>query len=242
MKIFTWLTTIFFIYSCNQKPQVFDISTETVQKNLIQEINQIKKFPPYGLLFHDENYEVWSSCSGEWGGSVYFKNKKTGKIFATKSVCAVSINKINLKYYISNSLVYGFGSSGVIEISNPENLQEIPKLPIFHPEISVRDSETSSSAGTKKLIDSSGILIRSSFIYNNKLYSILTDNQRKKNTISEIKNNKFQTVQELPDDIFYNEPIIVKDKDNHQKIYFQHPTSGTLEITDNQIKITYYEK
>lgn len=241
MKIYFYLTICFFIISCSQKSKVFEIETETVNKNVVQELKSIK-FPTYGLFYDDGKYEVWSSCSGEWGGSVYFKNKKTGKIFATKSVCAVSINKINLKYYISNSLAHGFGSSGVIEISNPENLQETPKLPVFHPEISVRDSETNSSAGTKTLIDSSGALIRSSFVYNNKLYSILTDNQRKKNTISEIKNNKFQTVQELPDDIFYNEPSIIKDRDNYQKIYFQNPQKGTLEITDNKIKITYYEK
>lgn len=115
-------------------------------------------------------------------------------------------------------------------------------MPVFHPEILVRDSETNNSAGTKTLIESSGVLIKTSFVYNKNLYSILTDNAGKKNTISEIKHNKFQTVQQLPDDIFYHEPLIIKDKDNHQKIYFQNPKKGTLEIIANKIKITYYEK
>ncbi len=30
--------------------------------------------------------------------------------------------------------------------------------------------------------------------------------------------------------------------DNHLKLYFQHPQKGILEIRDNKIQLTYYEK
>lgn len=228
--------------SCKKESKIFNFTTENTNKSLLEELKQIQNWKPYGFLFEDENYEVWKSCSGEWGGSVYLKNKKTGKLFATKSTCAVSVNKINNKYYVSNSLEHLFGSCNITEISNPEHLKPILKLPSFHPEISTREYETDNSSGTKHLVDSSGVLIRTSFEYQNKLYSILTDNQGKKNTISEIQNNKFKTVIELPDYIFYSKPIIIKGKNNSQKLYFQGTKTGTLEIIKNQIKIIYYKK
>ena len=171
---------LFVLLSCRKESEVFKFTTETTSKSLAKELKQIKNWESYGFLFEDENYEIWKSCSGEWGGSVYFKNKKTGKLFATKSICAVSINKINNKYYISNSLSHLFGSSNIMEISNPEKLKPILKLPTFHPEISTSQYETDNSSGTKSLVDSSEVLIRTSFVYNDKLYSILTDNQDKK--------------------------------------------------------------
>lgn len=39
--------------------------------------------------------------------------------------------------------------------------------------------------------------------------------------ISEVKNNTFETVAELPNNIFYFEPIVIKGKDKSQKLYFQ---------------------
>jgi hypothetical protein len=233
---------LFILISCKKESEIFEFTTESSNKSLVEELKQIKNRKPYGFLLEDENYEIWKSCSGEWGGSVYFKNKKTGKLFATKSSCAVSVNKINNKYYISNSLEHLFGNCNITEISNPEHLKSILKLPSFHPEISTREYETDNSSGTKNLVDSSGILIRTSFVYQNKLYSILTDNQGKKNTISEVIDSKFKTLAELPDNIFYNEPIIIQDKNNSQKLYFQSPKAGILEINNNQIKITYYKK
>lgn len=233
---------LFVLISCRKESEVFKFTIETTNKSLVKELKQIKSWEPYSFLFEDENYEIWKSCSGEWGGSVYFKNKKTGKLFATKSTCAISINKINNKYYVSNSLSHLFGSSNITEIPNPEKLKPILKFPTFHPEISTRQYETDNSSGTKSFVDSSGVLIRTSFVYNGKLYSILTDNQGKKNTISEVKNKTFETVAELPDNIFYFEPTVIKGKDNSQKLYFQNPKSGILEINNNQIKITYYEK
>lgn len=241
MKILSILL-LFTLFSCNKEESVFKITSETIEKDIVHELKNLKNLPPSALLYNDENYEVWNSCFGEWGGSVYFKNKKTGKVFATFSQCAVSVNKINGKYYISNSLSHLQGSCNIIEISNPEKLQPVLKTPIFNPEIETREFETESKIGTKTLVDSFGTEIKTSFIYQNKLYSILKNSEDIKATISEIKNNKFVPVEELPENLLNNEPLIIRKGENHQVLYFQAPKSGTLEIKNNRIKITYYKK
>lgn len=228
--------------SCTQKAQVFRIESTTIKKDLVEELKQIKNLDKEGFLYSDSKYEIWSTCDGERGGKVYFKNKENAKTYVTPATCAVSVNKIKNKYYLSNSLAHLSGFSDVLEIVDPQKLNPYHLDKKVFKKITVAGSENLSTTGSKKIVDSSAVLIRTSFVYNNKLYSILTDNEGKKNTISEIENDKFHTVQELPDDLFYHEPIIIKDKDNHQKIYFQHPKSGTLEITNNLIKITYYQK
>lgn len=233
---------LLFFIGCKQEKSVFEITTETANKDLVHELKNQQILNPYGLLFQDEQYEVWSTCSGEWGGTIYFKNKKTKKIYYASSTCAVSVNELNNKYYVSNSLSHLYGNSNILEISNPEKMKSVSKLPVFHPNIQTIEHETDSNLGTKAIIDSNGVLITTSFVYRNKLYSILTDIQGNKTTISEIRNNKFQTIEEFPEKLFYDEPLIFKQSNNNQKLYFQNPKRGTLEITDNHLKITFYKK
>ncbi|MFC3160441.1 hypothetical protein ACFOEQ_19975 [Chryseobacterium arachidis] len=57
-----------------------------------------------------------------------------------------------------------------------------------------------------------------------------------------MKNNKLYSVAKLPEKLFYSEPIIIKESENHQKLYFQNTKSGILEIKDDTIKITYYKE
>ena len=242
MKILNILFSSFLLISCTQKAQIFKIEFKTVKEDLDQELKQIKNWEKENILYTDINYEVSSTCDGEWGGKVFFKNKITKKTFVTPATCAISINKINDKYYISNSLAHLTGFTNVLEIINPEKLNLDNSEKDVSKKIIVAGSDELSTKGSKKIVDSTRVLLRTSFVYNDKIYSILTDNERKKNTISEIKNNKFQTIQELPDNIFKHQPIIIKNSDYHQKLYFQNPKSGILEITNNQIKITYYEK
>ncbi|MCX8525229.1 hypothetical protein OF897_15010 [Chryseobacterium formosus] len=243
MKSYSILLFLLVLINCKkeQEPKVFEYTTETVDKNIVQELKQIKSWKPYGLLFQDEKYEVWNSCSGEWGGTIYFKNKHNGEICHARSTCAVSVNKINGKYYISNTLAHLYESSSVLEITNPEKLELTSKLPLFHPEILTREYEAETDLGTTRIADSTGVIILTSFSYKDKLYSVIKDITDESLTISEIKNNKFKTVQTLDGLILNDSPQILKESENHQKIYFQNPTSGVLDIKDNKIKFTFYK-
>ena len=77
-------------------------------------------------LFEDNKYIVFCDCFGEFGGSVYFFNKKTGKIYFTGATCANTVYKKDNKYYI----LYELGHMGLInstlkEIINPDLLTPI---------------------------------------------------------------------------------------------------------------------
>ncbi len=242
MKNLFFTSFLILLSNCKKQDTLFKIETKTVNKKLVDELKQTN-FPnsPY-LLYNDKKYEIYKSCSGEWGGTIYFKNKETGKIHYAIATCPVSVNKINGKYYISNSLSHMMGSSDILEISDPEKMQTTLNMPTFAPNVITREYEAKSKNGTKTVVDSSEVIIATSFVYCNKLYSILSDIQGTKTTISELKNNKFQTVATLPADLFHSEPIIIKDSEHHQKLYFQNPKSGILEIKDNLLKLSFYEK
>lgn len=73
-------------------------------------------------LFEDSNYISYCDCRGEWGGNVYFYNKRTMKINSTGATCANSIIKKNSEYLVLSHLGHGFGFSKLIAISNPDQL------------------------------------------------------------------------------------------------------------------------
>ncbi|OBW40600.1 hypothetical protein AB670_03064 [Chryseobacterium sp. MOF25P] len=242
MKLYCILLFLLMLINCNKEPKVFEFTTETVDKNIAKELELIKNQKPYGLVFQDEKYEVWNNCSGEWGGTIYFKNKHNGKIRYAQSTCAVSVNKIGDKYYISNASTHLYEKSSILEIINPEKMELTLRLPPFHPEIETREYETKSNLGTKTIVDSVGVSILTSFVYKNNLYSILKNYKNDIITISKVENTKFKTVQTLDGLILNGSPQILKESENHQKLYFQHPKSGILDVKDNKIKFTFYKK
>lgn len=241
MKLYCILLFLLMLINCNKEPKVFEFTTDTVDKNIVQELKQITNRKPYGLLFQDEKYEAWNSCSGEWGGTIYFKNKDNGEIRYAQSTCAVSVNKIGDKYYISNVSTHLYERSSILEIINPEKMELSLKSPPFHPEIETREYETKSNLGTKTIVDSVGVSILTSFIYKNNLYSVLKNYKNDLITISKVEDNKFKTVQTLDGLILNDSPQILKESETHQKLYFQNSTPGILYIKDNKIKFTFYK-
>src|ERR1700743_293202 len=57
-------------------------------------------------MYEDDNYIVNSSCSGEFGGSLYFIDKKTNIKYECRCNCAVSLLKNNGKYNVTASLAH----------------------------------------------------------------------------------------------------------------------------------------
>ncbi|PRB83592.1 hypothetical protein CQ022_15955 [Chryseobacterium culicis] len=227
---------------CTKGPSFFEFTTEKVDRDIVEDLKKIKNLPHPRLLYSDTIYEVWKTCSGEWGGTVYFKNKKTNKIYNARATCPVSVNRINNKYYISNSLSHLSGSSDIMEVIDPEKMEQATKIPVYYPDIITREYESHSSKGTKKLIESFGTLIMSSFVYKQKLYSILLHYDTNQVTISELRDNKFYTIQEIDKDLFSDDPLIIKKSENYQKIYLQHPNPRILEINENKIRFISYTK
>ncbi|RQO39045.1 hypothetical protein DBR39_08595 [Chryseobacterium sp. KBW03] len=238
-RILFVLFSILLMTNCTKQPAIFEFTTEKVDRDIVNDLKKLKALSPQGLLYSDTTYEVWKTCSGEWGGTVYFKNKKSKKIYYAKATCPVAVNKIKNKYYISNSMSHGTGSSDILEITDPEKMEQTDTIPIYNPDIITRKYESHSSKGTKQMVDSIGVALMTSFVYDKKLYSILSNYNQTKTTISELRNDKFHTVQTIGNELFSDNPFIIKKSESHQSIYLQHK-HGILEIMDNKVKLILY--
>ena len=172
-------------------------------------------------IFEDSLYVVSSTCRGEFDGTIKFKNKKTGIEHSSSSTCPVVINKLNGKYYITNTLAHLSGFSEILEIDNPDLLNNGSKL----------------TNGTKRLLDSIGVLTLASFPYNGQLYHIITD--FKKTSLAKIENTKFVTIETICDkSIWTYDPVVVRKLDGHLIVYFKNEeVKGVLDIFENQITV-----
>lgn len=74
-------------------------------------LTKTKDFP----IFKDERYNIYSVCNGEFGGTIYFQNKKTKKSYEAASTCPIVVNKIDSQYYVTNS-------TSILKIQAPEKL------------------------------------------------------------------------------------------------------------------------
>lgn len=185
-------------------------------------------------FFENENYIVDSECRGEFGGRIYFKDKKNGQINFCASTCSVIINKIDNSYYLTTSLRHGTGSYGLYEISNPKDLTEKEND-------TIRYNKYDELIGLKPLSVDWHKTILLSFVYKSKLYHIVSGNEE--TYLAERVNSKLMKIQTLIDrEIYSIENETRKTKDNHYyAIFYSKGKQGYIEVYDNNIKITTYE-
>lgn len=215
---------------------------ELVQQDTVSAIGRNAANPSRDYIYEDSLYVVTKSCSGEWGGSVTFKNKKTGIEHSAASTCPVAVNKLNGKYYVTNTLAHMSGFSEVLEIDNPDSMAvfEWPEPRGKKGKTIIRyagDQQSKSTKGTKQLVDTIGVLTIASFMYENHLYHIVTDFQ--KTFITQIENNKFVTIATISDKSLWTyDPEVVVTATNHLIVRFDNEqVKGHLDIFENQITI-----
>lgn len=130
-------------------------------------------------IFKDEDYNIYSDCKGEWGGTIFFENNKTKEVFEAYSSCAVVVNKIKKDYYITNS---GMFYSDVLKISAPSKLQK--SVLDFN-----KNQGSEHELGVERILNTD-LSIQTSFVYQGKLFHLYTDN--KKVFIGFIENGKMK--------------------------------------------------
>jgi hypothetical protein len=128
-------------------------------------------------IFKDEIYNIYSDYNGEWGGTIFFENKKTKEVFETYSNCPAVINKIKNEYYITNSGMY---SSNILKVSDPTKLHK-SKLNL--------DENVGSkyNEGIEEIFNTDDLTIETSFANEDKLYHLYSD---KKNVFVGVIENK----------------------------------------------------
>ena len=193
-------------------------------------------------IFEDSNYIVSKSCSGEWGGTIKFKNRKTGIKYSAASTCPVVVTKFNDSYFVTNTLAHLSGFSEILEIQNPDAMSvfELPKPRKMKGDTIIRivgDDEATSTKGTKSLVDSVDVLTLATFPFKHKLYHVVTD--FKKTYLTEIIGNKFVSIDTISNESLwtYNPEVFIT-PDKHSIVFFDNEkASGYLDIFENTIKV-----
>lgn len=238
MKKLLYLFTVLCAVSCLAQTgeHQFVVSEGVLTNELKKEINDLKS--RHIPLYEDEKYVVRKTCGGEWGGSVWFKNKSTGIEYSADATCPVSVNKLDSKYYVTASLAHLTGSCRVLEISEPDSMA-IFKMPpprskkgrkkLYY----VGDGESNSEKGTKTLSEKYGLLAKGSFLYHDELYHIVGTHSRL--FVAKIQDQEFSEVKVITtEDTFTYDDHIVRTKDGHLMIPIK---AGYLDVFENRIVI-----
>ncbi|PCJ30865.1 MAG: hypothetical protein COA99_17700 [Moraxellaceae bacterium] len=205
-----------------------------------------KHFP----IYEDEDYIVRSCCSGEFGGAVFFTNKKTKKVYSCEATCLASIEKVKDVYYLASCLPHGDGRSSIITIDDPSKLFEIKEenqlndcswydiysedwddLSINHPK--------GFDNGYKDIIDTIDLLILGMLTYENHPYFIYSNFDE--SYIGYLDDNQLKTI-----DTIYKKPMwygAVRDIKHNQNLFAirNRIMKGMLIIKDNRIKIIEFK-
>lgn len=220
----------------------FNVSAQSeelfkVQQTTIHDNSQKKSRRDFKRInsnfFEDENYVVRKTCRGEFGGSVFFKNKKTGTEYSCNATCPVVVNKIDGKYIVTNTLAHLIGVSEVIQIDNPDSMLVFKR--------NGGDNESGSTKGSRQLLDTTKILILISFPYAGELYHITTDFE--KTYVSKIENKKLINLGLVSNEsIWTYNPEVIQTIENHYIVFFRNETiKGYLDIFDNQIGLIRFK-
>lgn len=242
MKELIFILTIVFSANCfGQQREKFYIK-EVISKESFSKLNKSKFKVDINNIFEDSNYIVSKSCSGEWGGTIKFKNKKTGIVYSAQSTCPVVVTKFNNSYFITNTLNHLSGSSEILEISNPDSMSifELPKPREMNGNMIIRDvgdDESKFTKGTKSIIDSIGVLTLATFIFHSKLYHIVTDFE--KTYLTEIVGKKYISINTISkESLSTSNPEVYITPEKHSIVFFDNDkTSGYLDIFENTIKV-----
>lgn len=174
-------------------------------------------------MYEDSIYQVSSSCSGEFGGTIKFLNKLTQEEHVATSTCPISVNKLNDRYYVTNSLAHMIGSTQILEIENPDSL-EIFTMPKPYKKkgkimsFSIGDNESKSTKGTIEILDSVGIMTQKSFVYKDELYSIIIGN--KGSYLAKLQNGNYVNLITIYEDSMWNySNKIIETKDRKIIVY-----------------------
>jgi hypothetical protein len=232
MKV-TNIISIFIIciilVACNKKKKHEFIINEFINQNGSNLLNKNDFRANKSNIYEDSVYVVSKICNGEWGGTISFKNKITGNKFITSSTCPVIVNKLNNKYYITNSLIHMNGITNFIEIKDPGLLDSFE----------INKEFTASEKGQRILLDTVGIVTLATFIYEKEFYHIINNN--KTTLLANINNKKFNIIDTISKDfLFAAEPEQIRLNDNHFVIFISGiERNGYIEIKNNNIKVKW---
>ncbi|HET7179036.1 MAG TPA: hypothetical protein VFI14_04890 [Chryseosolibacter sp.] len=152
-------------------------------------------------LFEDNDFIVFGECNGEFGGTLYFFDKRTHKTYFTESTCTNSVLRKDAGYFVLADLGHMMGSTQVKLIRDPTRLTEARRNEIGKPRNGASLGYADKSKAYEVPIDLYGIQIFSTFNYEDRQLYIV--NLIERTFLAEIKDGEVQIVHPLFDDGLY---------------------------------------
>jgi hypothetical protein len=184
-------------------------------------------------IFQDSIYNVFSTCNGEWGGTIYFQNKKTEEVFEAASTCPIVVNKIGKEYYVTNYMGHLVGLASVLRIPDPSKLQK-SKLAFE------REQGSQYNDGIQTLLDTVDFYIPTSFVVDGELRHLYSD--EKGTYIGEIENGGVVAVHEF--DFKFYAHFNQQTNNGNQVLGFSIPDSdykGVLIIENGKFNFYFFD-
>jgi len=152
------------------------------KKETISKINY--RYKKINLPIYEDNFfRATTCCYGEFGGAVFFYDKKTKKTYSCPSTCLTTIHKLHNSFYLASSMM---GVSSITKIVNPKKLPEIRNEKVLdtsgwysiHTEKNKKTNLNTRKRyenGAENLLDTIDISILGSVVINEKIYWIYSD-------------------------------------------------------------------
>lgn len=237
-----------------------DKDTFFLDRNLNPKKYQFNPFTYRSFYYSDDTYYVYACSAGEWGASVYFWNRKTGKTYSYPTTGVQQVFEFRGIYVVSNYLNHLGGHSDYLFIKDPSKIYELQSesqktFCNWYLDIdSIGDSDLYSSNESLGVIyysDSFTTRPVTTFPYNSEIYSIYSTDSatilarfekgqlRALDTLIH-REQKFHTVEtQLTDSVLlasFKATWIMADNENKRKVYYN---SGLFFRKNN--KITFLE-
>ena len=182
--------------------QTFFLTTD-YKWQIFDGANPMVKHPK---LFEDDKYIVFGDCHREWGGTVYFYNKNSQKIYFTEATCANTITKKDGKYLVLSDLGHMSGRTDLKEIENPDKLTLTNKNKFNNFFRGQAWGYADSSKQAKMVFDFYGIQFFASFPFGDKnLYMV---NWRQRTFLATISDSTISIVNPLfNDELYTHQPV-----------------------------------
>ncbi|GEM_PF-3810481 len=179
-------------------------------------------------LYEDQLYQISASCSGEWGGTVYFKHKKSRKTYSCEATCAIQVNKLADDYIVTATLGHMMGFVRILSISDPPALERSKKKSSKYS----GGNESRSLQGVKVLADSMGVMALTSFVHQGQVYHVLNKGYDWQDDIPAVyiattRNGKFEIIQQINN-------VLLWRSDNSREIPYKD--GFLLAVTDDETR------
>ncbi|SEH74214.1 hypothetical protein SAMN02927937_01176 [Paenimyroides aquimaris] len=175
----------------------------------LKERTPLKKQPK---LYDDNEFIVYSDCFGEWGGSIYFYERATSKIFFTESTCANTVIKSDKGYEILAHLGHMSGSSEIKIVPDPRKLTLLKRS----------NKKTNKNREALGYSDKSNAFIKVFDLYDIQIFSLFYHNNQKLYVVNvadltflaKINKDRIKIVHPLFfDDLYTHNPVTTQYED-----------------------------